>query len=106
MLAYLDALIAAVSALDSAEIHRLLAHPLRCILTRDARCEAETTAAGRPRGVPLRLLQLRHQTAYLLGEHAGAAASPGLPPGRAATKPSLRRHQNRVRQQTELPLAV
>lgn len=72
MLAYLDALVAAVRARHTAEIERLLAHPLGRVLTRDARNEAQAAAIGTAAGVPLRLLQLRHQTGQLLAGHADA----------------------------------
>ena len=73
MLAYLDALIAAIAAGNPAEIARLLAHPLARTLTRDALVEVEHVTDGVTHVAPLRLLQLRHQTAQLLGEHADAA---------------------------------
>ena len=72
MLAYLDALVAAVRARHTAEIERLLAHPLGRVLTRDARNEAQAAAIGSAAAVPLRLLQLRHQTAQLLAGRADA----------------------------------
>ena len=108
MLAYLDALVAAIAAGNPAEITRLLAHPLAQTLTRDARVEAEHVAAGVTVATPLRLLQLRHQTAQLLGEHADtadtaerdveAAAVPS-----SATRPVLRAP---ARHQMELPLSA
>jgi len=76
MLAYLDALIAALAARDTTEIDRLLAHPLARVLSPDALADAtaERRAAGTgaPSGTPLRLLQLRYRTAQLLQEHATA----------------------------------
>jgi hypothetical protein len=111
VLAYLDALIAAIAAENPAEISRLLAHPLARILTRDARVEAEHIAAGAA-GVavaaPLRLLQLRHQTAHLLGEHAEHAdaaerdveAMPIPQPTNRADPRAAARHQ------MELPLSA
>jgi hypothetical protein len=66
MLAYLDALIAAVTARDVEDIARLLAHPLARVLTREARAEASAYAAGTATGTPIRLLQLQHQTVQLL----------------------------------------
>ena len=105
MLAYLDALLAAIAAGNPAEITRLLAHPLARTLTRDARVEAEQVAAGVTVATPLRLLQLRHQTAQLLGEHADtaerdveAAAVPS-----SVTRPVLRAP---ARHQMELPLSA
>jgi hypothetical protein len=109
VLAYLDALVAAIAAGNPAEITRLLAHPLARTLTRDARIEAEHVAAGVALGVtvaaPLRLLQLRHQTAHLLSEHADAAErnveTATAPP--SATRPAPRAP---ARHQMELPLSA
>jgi hypothetical protein len=74
MLAYLDALIAALAARDTPEIDRLLAHPLARILSPDALADAaaerRAAANGAPQVAPLRLLQLRHRTGQLLGEYA------------------------------------
>ena len=78
MLAYLDALIAALAARDTSEIDRLLAHPLARILSPDALADA--TAERRAAGTgltsvtPLRLLQLRYRTAQLLGDRVTADA--------------------------------
>lgn len=68
MLTYLDALIDALVVRDTPETERLLAHPLARILTEDVRAEAEALRDGRSDALsaPLRLLQLRHQTAELL----------------------------------------
>jgi hypothetical protein len=111
MLAYLDALVAAVTARDIAEIERLLAHPLARILTRDAIADAQAAATGAPKGAPkgapLRLLQLRHQTAQLLGEHAGEVRS--ADEFRQALAPSAARASDRrtpARPQMELPLSA
>ncbi|MGH7653305.1 MAG: hypothetical protein ACREN6_01455 [Gemmatimonadaceae bacterium] len=72
MLAYLDALIAALAARDIAETDRLLAHPLARILSPEALADAtaERRAAGtdEPAGTPLQLLQLRYRTAQLLND--------------------------------------
>lgn len=74
MLAYLDALLAALAARDTSETDRLLAHPLARILSADARADAtaERRAAGTggPSVAPIHLLQLRYRTAQLLGEAA------------------------------------
>lgn len=109
MLAYLDALVAAIAASNPAEIARLLAHPLARTLTHDARVEAEHVAAGGALGVtvaaPLRLLQLRHQTAHLLGEHADDAERDVET---ATVSPSVTRAAPRApaRHQMELPLSA
>ena len=112
MLAYLDALVAAMAAANPAEIARLLAHPLARTLTRDARVEAEHVAAAVTNAPPLRLLQLRHQTAQLLGEHADAAERveaavvPAVVPAivpESASRPALRAP---ARHQMELPLSA
>jgi hypothetical protein len=103
VLAYLDALVAAIAAGNPAEITRLLAHPLARTLTRDARIEAD--ALGDAVAAPLRLLQLRHQTAHLLSEHADAAErnveTATAPP--SATRPAPRAP---ARHQMELPLSA
>jgi hypothetical protein len=79
MLAYLDALLAALAARDIPEIDRLLAHPLARILSpaalADAAAERRAAAACAPPVAPLRLLQLRHLTAQLLGEDPGAGST-------------------------------
>lgn len=105
MLAYLDALVAAIAAGNPAEIARLLAHPLARTLTRDARDEAEQAAASASRTAPLRLLQLRHQTAHLLGERDDAAE---LDTDTAAVPPTASRQAPRApaRHQMELPLSA
>lgn len=104
MLAYLDALVAAVRAGDVPEIDRLLAHPLARILPRDAAREASAALHGALTHSPLRLLQLRHQTVQLLGEpeHATVADHRALPP--SATRVSERRLT--ARHQMELPLSA
>ena len=68
MLNYLDALIDALSLRDCAEATRLLAHPLSRILPATVREEANALVDGRcdALAAPLRLMQLRHQTAELL----------------------------------------
>ena len=107
MLAYLDALLAALAARDAAEIQRLLAHPLARILTRDALSDAQAAASGDVDSVPLRLLQLRHQTAHLLGEDRAGALTGAEP--RPVHAPSASRSSDRrvnVRHQMELPLSA
>jgi hypothetical protein len=103
MLAYLDALVTAVGAGDAAEIERLLAHPLARILSREAAHEAHAATQGALACAPLRLLQLRHQTAQLLGEPSRAAAEHrAIPPSaaRASERRPVTRHQ------IELPLSA
>lgn len=104
MLAYLDALVAAVRAGDVPEIDRLLAHPLARVLPRDAAREAAAARLGALTRSPLRLLQFRHQTAQLLGEpeHVTAADHRALPP--SAARVSERR--TTARHQMELPLSA
>jgi hypothetical protein len=107
MLAYLDALVAALAARDTAEIERLLAHPLARTLTRDARADAQAAAAGEAGGAPLRLLQLRHQTAQLLGESNEGVR--GAADFHQAFPPSAARVADRragTRHQMELPLSA
>lgn len=93
MLAYLDSLIAAVTVRDASDIDRLLAHPLSRILPPEARREAETFRDVQCDGLaaPLRVMQLRHQTAELLratqgSQHAASAAASHVtisPPSRS-----------------------
>ncbi len=68
MLTYLDALLAAQTMRDRVELTRLLEHPLARILPKDARDEAAQFADPRcdPLAAPLRVMQLRRQTAELL----------------------------------------
>jgi hypothetical protein len=113
MLAYLDALIAALAARDIAETDRLLAHPLARILSPDARADAtaERRAAGTdtPAGTPLRLLQLRYRTAQLLGEAVNADAPEAETTERkrpAASAPAWAERRSTARVQMELPLSA
>lgn len=104
MLAYLDALIAAVTAGDVETVARLLAHPLARVLTREARQEAQGYAAGTATGAPLRLLQLQHQTAQLL---VGRTDREDPIEYRPAAPAPLRSDPARVRErQMELPLSA
>lgn len=114
MLAYLDALIGALSLRDRTAIRGLLEHPLARILPAEARAEAESFAAGEldPLAAPLRVMQLRHQTSELLRETPVVAdlaeeLTPvrelqGTP--RASVPPALRRPPRMV--QMELPLSA
>jgi hypothetical protein len=118
MLAYLDALIAALAARDIAEIDRLLAHPLARILSpealADATAERRAAATEKPAATPFRLLQHRHRTAQLLSETRVNADAPE--PARAiehsqathATRPAPVWSDRRpaVRSQMELPLSA
>jgi hypothetical protein len=118
MLAYLDALIAALAARDIAETDRLLAHPLARILSPEALADAtaERRAAGtdEPAGTPLRLLQLRYRTAQLLAERelpAPAADAPQPEPNAdrkrpAAPAPAWSERRPSARNQMELPLSA
>jgi hypothetical protein len=78
VLAYLDALIDALALRDVAEVQRLLAHPLARILPEPARAEVVALLEVRtdPRTAPLRVMQLRHQTAELLRESPPIADLP------------------------------
>ncbi len=91
MLAYLDALIAALAARDMMEIDRLVTHPLARILPPDVRDEATVFLSGHadPLAAPLRTLRLRHQTAELLRDVPEIADRPAMEP---ATKPVAVRH--------------
>ncbi len=105
MLAYLDALVTAVRTRDAAEIERLLAHPLARVLSRAALHETRAALQhGAQSRAPLRLLQLRHQTAQLLGEtDAASVAEPRVPPPSTA-RPAERRAP--ARYQMELSLSA
>ena len=114
MLAYLDALLGALSLRDRAAILRLLEHPLARILPAEARAEAESFAAGEPDSLaaPLRVMQLRHQTAELLRESAVVADRAEEPvvtrelqgAPRATAPAAIRRPPRMV--QMELPLSA
>jgi hypothetical protein len=114
MLAYLDALLAALAARDTSEIDRLLAHPLARILSPDALADAtvERRAAGTgaPSVTPLRLLQHRYRTAQLLSEHVVAdspdPADPADPRRRAPQTRAWSDRRSAVRHQMELPLSA
>jgi len=115
MLAYLDALIAALAARDTEEIDRLLAHPLARILSAHARADAtaERRAAGTgaPSVAPLQLLQLRYRTAQLLADPivADTAEEPIEPvdrPRHAPPAPAWSERRATMRQQMELPLSA
>jgi hypothetical protein len=117
MLTYLDALIAALSVRDAAEVDRLLAHPLARILPAEAREEAALFGAGAcdPLAAPLRVMQLRHRTAELLQDEIVVAHRADAPdeerdvtrdaPRSPLTPPRLSRRSVRM-QQMELPLSA
>lgn len=120
MLAYLDALIAALAARNTTEIDRLLAHPLARILSQDALADAtaERRAAGTgtPSVAPLKLLQLRYRTAQLLSSRVNAdspepsdAAEPGgTTDGKRpmTATPAWSDRRMGIRSQMELPLSA
>jgi hypothetical protein len=116
MLAYLDALLAALASRDTHEIDRLLAHPLARILSPDALADAaaERRAAATGAGpvVPLRLMQLRHRTAQLLGEAVAAKApetaerADAVARRQPAKAPAWSDRRPAERHQMELPLSA
>ncbi len=113
MLAYLDALIAALAARDTTEIDRLLAHPLARILSTDALADAtaERRAAGTGTAsvAPLRLLQLRYRIAQLLGDRVTADApehDEAADRRRAAPEKSAWSDRRAPARQMELPLSA
>lgn len=111
MLAYLDALLAALAARDIAEIDRLLAHPLARILSadalEDATAERRAAGTGLPSGTPLRLLQLRYRTAQLLSERVMADAPETAPSVEQARRASAwAEHRPAAHKQMELPLSA
>lgn len=107
MLAYLDSLIAAMTVRDTTDIDRLLAHPLARILPQDARREAETfrDSACDPLTAPLRVMQLRYQTAELLSVGEQQADRAPTAPTRVALSAPPRPRQ-RAQAQMELPLSA
>ena len=114
MLAYLDALLAALAARDITEIDRLLAHPLARILSpealADATAERRAAGLGTPSVAPLRLLQFRYRTVQLLGERATVADAAELPVPterrQAPPAPAWSDRRAAARQQMELPLSA
>ena len=111
MLGYLDALIAALSVRDGAEVDRLLGHPLARLLPTEVRDEADGFRSGSRDALaaPLRTMQLRHQTAELLrdAEVADVAGVAELPePLRPAVPPTLRNRRAPRPAQMELPLSA
>lgn len=118
MLAYLDTLIDALTIRDSAEVRRLLAHPLARILPATVRDEADALTQGRcdSLAAPLRAMHLRHQTAELLRESpmvadvadSAADAEPEVADAtrvRRAPPPARARRPARL-VQMELPLSA
>ncbi len=114
MLVYLDALIAALTVRDVAEVERLLAHPLGRLLSDEVRAEARGITEGTrdTLAAPLRAMQMRYRTAELLrdapladGPELPAAAEPIEPPRAPLTPPQLTR-RNARQQQMELPLSA
>lgn len=78
MLGYLDALCAALIARDSAEIRRLLRHPLARALPRKVREEALAIrrAGANSMMAPVHTLHFFHQTAHVLGARVDPATRP------------------------------
>ncbi|MBL8997083.1 MAG: hypothetical protein JNL44_07170 [Gemmatimonadetes bacterium] len=107
MLTYLDALIAALSVRDAAEVDRLLVHPLARILSADARAEVEAMRQGERDALaaPLRLMQLRHQTAELLRDATVVADRAEVPTETSAPTRAPRAHTPRVSRAVERPVA-
>lgn len=115
MLAYLDALLDALSIRDAAAVDRLLAHPLARILPDVARDEARAIGHGEGDALaaPLHVMRLRHLTAELLRDEpvvadraeaeAPAAVETARDPRRPA--PSLTPRSPRL-VQMELPLSA
>jgi hypothetical protein len=106
MLGYLDSLISALNERETPDIDRLLAHPLARILPAEARREAEAFRDGAVDvlATPLRVLQLRHQTAELLRASTLPAPAPLMAPPRVSLSP--RDRQRTPPAQMELPLSA
>lgn len=107
MLAYLDSLIAALAVRESSDIDRLLAHPLARVLPPEARREAEAFRDGHCDRIaaPLRVMQLRHQTAELLREGSVAERAPAYAALRVQVSPASRQRPV-AHAQMELPLSA
>lgn len=109
MLGYLDALIAALSVRDGAEVDRLLAHPLGRLLPGDVRDEAGGFRDGTRDALaaPLCAMQLRYQTAELLRDAAPAdLPDVSADAARVAVPPTVRARRASRHQQMELPLSA
>lgn len=115
MLAYLDALLDALSLRDAAEVDRLLAHPLARILPDEARLEARAIAHGEGDALaaPLHVMRLRHLTAELLRDEPVVADRPvaDAPAAAEAPREPLRSAPTRGNRaprlvQMELPLSA
>lgn len=109
MLGYLDALIAALSVRDGAEVDRLLGHPLGRLLPREVREEATALRLGAHDALaaPLRAMQLRHQTAELLRDAVVADRPEAVvEPSRPSLPPTVRPRRAQRPQQMELPLSA
>lgn len=109
MLVYLDALIDALTTRDVAEAERLLSHPLARLLPEEVRAEAGVISAGTRDSLatPLRVMQLRFQTAQLLSgaRAADQPEAPLAPEPQLSTPPTLSRRPLKP-QQMELPLSA
>ncbi len=116
MLAYLDALIDALTVRDPVAVDRLLAHPLARVLSEPAREEAVRLVGGSadPLAAPLRVMQLRHVTAELLrgapevpavADQAEAVEATPADAPRDPRRPTVARRAGRL-VQMELPLSA
>jgi len=109
VLGYLDALIAALSVRDGAEVDRLLEHPLGRLLPGDVRDQAAGFRDGSRDALaaPLRAMQLRYQTAELLRESTPADQPEVTADAtRVALPPTVRARRAPRPQQMELPLSA
>jgi hypothetical protein len=115
VLAYLDALLDAISLRDTAEVERLLAHPLARILPDVARDEARVIGRGEGDALaaPLHVMRLRHLTAELLREEpvvADRAVVETVPvadaPRESVRSAPARPHRTPRLVQMELPLSA
>ena len=78
MLAYLDALLAALTAGHAEGVRQLLALPTARFLPRDVLAEVRAAMGPARRRVPLSTLQLRHRVEQLMaGERAPRARATG-----------------------------
>jgi hypothetical protein len=100
VLAFLDALCAALLSRNLVAIRELMSHPLAATLPSTVVDEAYRVLDGesRPYAAPLQTMRLYHQTAHLLGARRDPASLKALVP-----PPSVRPEKLR---QMELPLHV
>lgn len=96
MLAYLEALCAALLSGNAELVRELMAHPLGASLPESVRSEICAVLEQRGAAAPLQTLRFYHQTAHLLGHRRDQASRVILAPAR----------RQREERQFELPLKM